>query len=978
MKKYLSYVTLLVSVLLLGLTSCGNDNKVNNGGKPDDTAKVSFELALGEITPSSVELKINSTGIKEVAYICGLDELTGSKLGATYISNVGKTVKIKTDGANSIVIKGLQSKAHYNLYLVASDGESFYEEGRIYSENFDTAEFEEDFTIFDLDKRTFSVHVKVPESVYPAREGDVDERGYPRNHVIKWGITSMFNYVTLALAGTTDDSLLNLADTVYHNFFDEDTSITFSEEDSIVRDENDQPVEDDINGGILTMYDALVPGEPAVMMMGEFAYGEDPYNRGVGNGYYVSMFDYGRYNENVNLESSVTVPDGTTKYGHLQHPYWGWYDTNNVWHEAFHKNCLVVLNQPEKLDAKVNVEWETTVKGGVIKMTPERGVYLYCVMILDDATYNTLLSYFEDAPGKPEDYLQYFTSSYDAMMAGVCSQYMGSDGTIKINIEDEFIELPPQSNYHLCITAIGDADGSTQSFVHIDDIKLQTPTLPEPNVVVTPLGGNSGNPLPAGEVEDPNLVWFNIKAAPGSSYIADGCILCNDERAYASELKSQTYLELAKSNYQAGYGIFDGGTLAEINSEAGCNIAFATKPDTSTMLVAYVMNDEGISNREQLDIYEICPEGNTAMAKNRSIPVPAGARIESTLFDSLKGDWTATATVAWDAYIEKDENGDWVQTAKPVHYEEARTSKVTIGDLTAPATLGEEYYALYKDSSLEETEEQLKTRVDALYGELKDGIEVFNDRTRNYNRVLCNGFGFDVQRFVDYDDKLVYASPYDLFISTIYGAYNTDALFTDFGPKWFIEIGADGKSISVPFNTNIFTPLSAWYANSYYMVGVSDYSLPYIPDAEGNPTTGHFPAEISADGNTITIKGLEYGEGDNKYTYYPNAAYEYYGNYQLAGKVISDIVLTRGWTETATEATPAAMAKSVTPAAAPLAVNKVEKKKTVCKQMYTPLVPNGKSTAKVTEVKGNIVTLDEFKQISAKNAEKMQRAGIRR
>ena len=63
------------------------------------------------------------------------------------------------------------------------------------------------------------------------------------------------------------------------------------------------------------------------------------------------------------------------------------------------------------------------------------------------------------------------------------------------------------------------------------------------------------------------------------------------------------------------------------------------------------------------------------------------------------------------------------------------------------------------------------------------------------------------------------------------------------------------------------------------------------PEATGNDRTLHFPVEVSADKNRITINPYVY-EGK---TYYPSLAYSRQGGYSQTGTLItSPIVLTRG------------------------------------------------------------------------------------
>ena len=101
--------------------------------------------------------------------------------------------------------------------------------------------------------------------------------------------------------------------------------------------------------------------------------------------------------------------------------------------------------------------------------------------------------------------------------------------------------------------------------------------------------------------------------------------------------------------------------------------------------------------------------------------------------------------------------------------------------------------------------------------------------------------------------------------------------------------------------------MSSWYTaygsiyESHLIAFDPINSIPvsYMGDADGNAVNGHFPVEISEDGNTITVKPLVH----SGISYYPNAAI-YYGDsqYSMSVKVISEIVLTRNTSASAAPA----------------------------------------------------------------------------
>jgi hypothetical protein len=92
--------------------------------------------------------------------------------------------------------------------------------------------------------------------------------------------------------------------------------------------------------------------------------------------------------------------------------------------------------------------------------------------------------------------------------------------------------------------------------------------------------------------------------------------------------------------------------------------------------------------------------------------------------------------------------------------------------------------------------------------------------------------------------------------------------------------------------------MASWYTaygalyESHFIAFDPINSIPvgYLGDAEGNAVNGHFPVEISEDGNTITVKPMVH----SGISYYPNAALYFGGNqYSMSVKVVSEVVLTR-------------------------------------------------------------------------------------
>jgi hypothetical protein len=134
-------------------------------------------------------------------------------------------------------------------------------------------------------------------------------------------------------------------------------------------------------------------------------------------------------------------------------------------------------------------------------------------------------------------------------------------------------------------------------------------------------------------------------------------------------------------------------------------------------------------------------------------------------------------------------------------------------------------------------------------------------------------------------------------------------MFYDFGPKWNLEIDADG-SVWLPINIAMEYPLEAFNFGTeytFYMlaVGESYYLGGDLVDTAGNTTLkARFPVEVSADYNTITIKPIEYTDpaGLKEY-FYPCVAQLTNGQATpLNPRIKGNIVLKRNTTGKAVKA----------------------------------------------------------------------------
>jgi hypothetical protein len=181
-------------------------------------------------------------------------------------------------------------------------------------------------------------------------------------------------------------------------------------------------------------------------------------------------------------------------------------------------------------------------------------------------------------------------------------------------------------------------------------------------------------------------------------------------------------------------------------------------------------------------------------------------------------------------------------------------------------------------------------------------------------------------------------------------------LIYDFGPKWFMEVLEDGRVI-VPFNSTYMPPMHNWPGYPFYVGAVAgEYAV-----IDATQEIPGFPVEISADGNTITVKPIVAG-GENCYM---NAVGMSPNGLEIIATVVSEIVLTRGWTEPEQPATAFVAAPSKVQAVTMngKAVSKLPKR-SIIKSM-TDLKVEPRREYKVDETP-NVVTKEMVDATSAK------------
>ena len=663
-----------------------------------------------------------------------------------------------------------------------------------------------------------------------------------RNHAIRAGSMPLsWYYLMTSSKGQTTVDVQAIASNgnPYEGHMFTDSTIVLNDKNVILLDEKGNPVLDENNEQI-DIHDPIVPGEPTILIAGETYYGTP---------------------EEFNYVVGYTAPTMDS----WSVPYFD--PEKREWLGAFQKKEFFT-KEPSLCDATVEIdipEDEITVTDAMIYFEMSDDAYSYFYIVLDNSTYNQILSTYLNGN---EDWYRWFLTSYIGFYEwGIFPE----TENIAVNAASSFVEpLTGGETYHVLVTVFGDEDGATQRFIH-KTFKAKDKTKVAPVIEVTAI-----------ESSDPYTATFNIKAGADSkgnvqpimgaywvcNYARDFELMFNADYTYATLLKNMGWT-------------FSSEEIAQVNSPEGLTVTFPTLDGEVTRFAAYGCNDEYTFN--------VIDEEHTAgWADCKSPLAESVAPVSSELFTLLEGDWTASAKLR---AMQQEPDGSILT----YHVDHKSKINISASAPELPATLDESVYGLYAGTP--EKPGKSKEEVDNMFEELKELSDLFTEsRLVGQNRLLCSGF-------MDFDpaapqlgvNRLEFRSPYDLFVATDYSSVDVSQLIYDFGPKWFLQIQEDG-SVIVPFHSMMLPPMSNWPGYAFYTGGVADGMAFY----DSNESYPGFPVEISDDLNTITIKPIVLNDGATDYYYYMNAiGVSQQGGLEIISTVITDIVLKRGWTETA-------------------------------------------------------------------------------
>ena len=540
-----------------------------------------------------------------------------------------------------------------------------------------------------------------------------------------------------------------------------------------------------------------------------------------------------------------------TRAGNAAAPRVGDY-TEEPWYDDYmyptglyaRQNLLAALEVVEsKIDVKVLGKTERRIK---IRCTTSDDVQ-YVVAPFEKNQYNELVGLVtEDA------------------IASTLLEYFGSEqysGTLDFEIDDYYISPEVDSTYIISVVGIYEEDASVISHDTLH-VTLTKSSLPAAELTVTGCENPDGEPTP-------NLVWFNIKSEKKN------VVAAKHIAHYTKEVVKQLNYGFTYQDLIEYYGEdLSDEDIRAINSDEGLNLSLYSLEDTENTLIVAAYNED-----ESESIY---------IGTSRSAALPALPEVDSPLFEDLKGEWTARVIRINSVY--DYDIWDYVYVRDTVY------SAITLGESfdNSPESFDasheayemvyEDYFmrALEKGATEEEAAVAAEKRVAEQFAEYKKMVTKYENKYKEQNYIL--GLGLE--------EAHPYATPWDLFCSPGYSAYDAEELFYAYGPKLFFQVQQDG-TLALLGDVSILSlpPVVAW---DWYELVVTGNN----PETSDYYYSGAFPVEVSDDKNTLVIQSVE----EQGMTFYPAIGYMDYGmNYMGVGfQSIAEIQLTRGAVEAPT------------------------------------------------------------------------------
>lgn len=412
MKKLISW-TLLLSTLLFA--ACGEGEEPDGPLTPPQGASVAIAEIKADIQSATV--KISHSAATKYAYIVDKASLASYTYTAEELFEKGTTGDCIASSGTSFTVRDLTDNTEYTIYIAVKNRDA--ELSDVIKRNFITAALPE-YTLKSKSCTGFTASVRLPKYI-------------PFSSVVKWAVTDLATY-NYNGGVSYENQLLNRNEAIYANYFTDRYDFDINNTNRTFRKD----------GVEYSHYDAILPGQPIVFLLGEYGEGAHPE---YGAGHYAPL--YGKENS-----------------------------------AAYFRKEIIITTKPATLTQTPSVSSTLLPSGkGSISIAKPTSAAKMFYLVLNEQQYAEVLRLLDNNA----NLLQWFTCS------PLAANHFGAVSTTSptVTIDASQLALKADSTNYLLVCAWEDESGLKQSFVKAELTLPPSAPLPANNIIIAHRGGSA-------------------------------------------------------------------------------------------------------------------------------------------------------------------------------------------------------------------------------------------------------------------------------------------------------------------------------------------------------------------------------------------------------------------------------------------------------------------------------------------------------
>ena len=412
MKLKLLMLSLLSTLLFV---ACGEGEEPDGPLTPPQGPSVA--IAEIKVDIQSATVKISHSAATKYAYIVDKASLASYTYTAEELFEKGTTGDCIASSGTSFTVRDLTDNTEYTIYIAVKNRNE--ELSDVIKHNFITAALPE-YTLKSKSCTGFTASVRLPKHI-------------PFSSVVKWAVTDLATY-NYNGGVSYENQLLNRNEAIYANYFTDRYDFDINNTNRTFRKD----------GVEYSHYDAILPGQPIVFLLGEYGEGAHPE---YGAGHYAPL--YGKENS-----------------------------------AAYFRKEIIITTKPATLTQTPSVSSTLLPSGkGSISIAKPTSAAKMFYLVLNEQQYGEVLRLLDNNA----NLLQWFTCS------PLAANHFGAVSTTSpaVTIDASQLALKADGTNYLLVCAWEDESGLKQSFVKAELTLPPSAPLPANNIIIAHRGGSA-------------------------------------------------------------------------------------------------------------------------------------------------------------------------------------------------------------------------------------------------------------------------------------------------------------------------------------------------------------------------------------------------------------------------------------------------------------------------------------------------------